>query len=78
MLPEIPLPSPRTRMTLKRHERGEEVVCRNLLEEDDNIVEIDLDTNDEGYSEIALTTLTAELAQLGFVMVILCKSNHWQ
>ena len=78
MLPEIPLPSPRTRMTLKRHERGEEVVTvPKSFEEDDNIVETDLDTNNEGYSEIALTTLTAELARLGFVMVILCKSNHW-
>ena len=65
-------------MTLKRHERGEEVVTvPKSFEEDDNIVETDLDTNNEGYSEIALTTLTAELAQLGFVMVILCKSNHW-
>ena len=53
------------------------LLCQNLLEEDDNIVETDLDTNNEGYSEIALTTLTAELARLGFVMVILCKSNHW-
>lgn len=52
------------------------LLCQNLLE-DDNIVETDLDTNNEGYSEIALTTLTAELARLGFVMVILCKSNHW-
>ena len=53
------------------------LLCQSLLEEDDNIVETDLDTNNEGYSEIALTTLTAELARLGFVMVILCKSNHW-
>lgn len=51
------------------------LLCQNLLEEDDNIVETDLDTNNEGYSEIALTTLTAELARLGFVMVILVSQT---